>query len=456
MERNTSSESATTLYPSYPNTPLAFEDTRGSLLDAEKAPASPPADQEDSECPDGGLKAWLCIVGIASGLCATFGFVNSWGVFQAFYEEFILRDRSPSDIAWIGSIQYACVFMPGLAFGRLFDMGYLRLPVGLASILLFTCTMLIPECKEFWHFLLCQGFGIGLASGVIFTAALGTGPHWFRKKLGLAMACVAGGSSIGGAIFPIILRKLIERQSFGWTLRITGFIMAAFLILLNLRSVELTGMFSKTIARRLPPKKDLGPFLNLSMFKSPAYSVYAFSLFVGFLGIYTALTYLSLSGITEGVDPDLSFYLTSIANGCSLIGRLGGGLLADRFGPLNILIPGTLIAAAATYAWPFATTKGSLVAIAVIYGASSGVYISLNPLPITRMSKLQEVGTNVGMAFSIMSCGALAGPPIAGAILDHTGSFKNVGYYAGTCLMASIALFFVARQLILGGFKGRA
>lgn len=44
------------------------------------------------------------------------------------------------------------------------------------------------------------------------------------------------------------------------------------------------------------------------------------------------LTYISLSGILAGVDRDLSFYLLSIANACSLIGRLGGGLAADRFG----------------------------------------------------------------------------------------------------------------------------
>ena len=37
-------------------------------------------------------------------------------------------------------------------------------------------------------------------------------------------------------------------------------------------------------------------------------------------------------------------------------------------GPTNVLIPGTLAAAAMTYAWPFATTKGSLVTVAVLYG----------------------------------------------------------------------------------------
>ena len=58
--------------------------------------------------------------------------------------------------------QYALVFMPGLVFGRLFDMGYLRLPVAAASVLLVLCTFLTAECTEYWHFLLCQGFGIGV------------------------------------------------------------------------------------------------------------------------------------------------------------------------------------------------------------------------------------------------------------------------------------------------------
>ena len=56
------------------------------------------------------------------------------------------------------------MFMPGLVLGRLFDMGYLRIPVFLASVLLVVCTFLTAECTEFWQFLLCQGFGIGVRS----------------------------------------------------------------------------------------------------------------------------------------------------------------------------------------------------------------------------------------------------------------------------------------------------
>ncbi|KAM5543470.1 hypothetical protein V8D89_002721 [Ganoderma adspersum] len=423
-------------------------DKRLSYSDVEK-PHTPQgadadADAED-DYPDGGLRAWLVVLGGSLGLCATFGFVNAWGIFQVYYQEVMLKDMSPSDIAWIGSLQYALVFMPGLAFGRLFDMGYLRLPVSAASVLLIACTFLTAECTEFWHFILCQGFGIGIASGVIFTLGAGVVTHWFRKRLGLALACLAGGSSVGGTIFPIILRNLIEHQSFKWTLRITGFIMAGFLIVLNL-----------TVARRLPPRPHQGPFVNLALFKDATYTMYCLSLLFGFLGLYTCLTYISLSGVLAGLDADLSFYLLSIANACSLFGRIGGGALADRVGPTNVLIPGTLAAAAMTYAWPFATTKGSLVTVAVLYGISSGVFVAIMAQPVVRMGKVTEVGMRSGMAFTVMSLGALAGPPISGAILDHTGSLKKVGYYAGSTMVGSVLLMAIARHLLLGKLVGNA
>ncbi|KAI0628578.1 MFS general substrate transporter [Trametes polyzona] len=430
-----SAASSTTFAP----TPrLAEHEKKYAESEVEKGPA--PANVEDSECPDGGLRAWLVVLGIACGVCGTFGFVNAWGVFQAYYETYTLRGMSPSDIAWIGSAQYALVFMPGLVFGRLFDMGYLRLPVAVASVLLIVCTFLTAECKEFWQLLLCQGFGVGISSGIVFNAAVGTVPHWFDKKLGLALACMATGSSVGGTIFPIILRNLIQHYSFQWTLRITGFIITGLLIILNL-----------TIARRLPPKPHPGPFINLALFKSAPYSIYTLALFVGFLGLYTCLTYLSVSGIVVGIDPDLAFYLLSIANACSWIGRLGGGLAADCYGPLNALIGPTFLTGIMTYAWPFATDKGSLIAIAVLYGAFSGVFVAIMAAPVVPMGKVTEVGMRVGMTFTIMSLGALAGPPISGAILDNTGSFENVGYYAGTAVMVSVALMCVARQLLLGG-----
>lgn len=48
--------------------------------------------------------------------------------------------------------------------------------------------------------------------------------------------------------------------------------------------------------------------------------------------------------------------------------------LADiaGIGPLNVLIPATLMAAVVTYAWPFATTVAAFVVISVLIGSVFG------------------------------------------------------------------------------------
>jgi hypothetical protein len=60
--------------------------------------------------------------------------------------------------------QFAFVFIPALISGRLFDLGYLRSTLILASINLVVCTFSIAECHEFWQLLLCQGFSIGVSA----------------------------------------------------------------------------------------------------------------------------------------------------------------------------------------------------------------------------------------------------------------------------------------------------
>ena len=45
----------------------------------------------------------------------------------------------------------------------MFDRGYLRLPVLVASTVFVICMFLTVECTQYWQFLLCQGFGIGVS-----------------------------------------------------------------------------------------------------------------------------------------------------------------------------------------------------------------------------------------------------------------------------------------------------
>jgi MCP family monocarboxylic acid transporter-like MFS transporter 10 len=136
--------------------------------------------------------------------------------------------------AWIGSLQYALTFMPSLFIGRLFDLGYFRVPMAVASAILVAATFLIAECTEYWHFLLCQGIAIGLCAGIIFGPTISVVSHWFKRRRGMALGIVAVGSSFGGTVFPIAFNRLLPQVGFAWTMRILGFILLVCLAIPNL------------------------------------------------------------------------------------------------------------------------------------------------------------------------------------------------------------------------------
>ncbi len=140
-------------------------------------------------------------------------------------------------------------------------------------------------------------------------------------------------------------------------MRIIGFILLVGLGLSNL-----------LVRRRFPPVTTSGGLFNLRAFRSPAYSFFCASTFTSFLGIYTVHTYIDVSVTAHGVDENFSFYLVSIANASSGLGRYCAGILADRIGPMNVMIPFTTGAAIVTFAWPFAVNKGRIIAIALVYG----------------------------------------------------------------------------------------
>ncbi|KAF8322342.1 uncharacterized protein EI90DRAFT_2481292 [Cantharellus anzutake] len=69
--------------------PLSFSPVNLSLSDGPNS--------NDGEYPEGGLEAWLVVIGCALLNFSTFGFVNAW-VFQEFYSQTILSDQSHSNM----------------------------------------------------------------------------------------------------------------------------------------------------------------------------------------------------------------------------------------------------------------------------------------------------------------------------------------------------------------------
>jgi len=90
--------------------------------EADAEAAKPPEEvHPNTLIPDGGLQAWLTVVGawFISAIC--YGYVNAFGVYQEYYVTTLLPSYSPSAISWIGSLQAYLLFASGVVAGPLFD-----------------------------------------------------------------------------------------------------------------------------------------------------------------------------------------------------------------------------------------------------------------------------------------------------------------------------------------------
>jgi len=400
---------------------------------------------DEPEVPDGGL-GWVMAVNCALLIFSTFGFANSWGVFQEYYRVEILQNIPPATVSWIGSIQYCLILLPSVLTGYLMDRGYFRGPLFISSVICLASVFIVAECRTYWQFMLVQGVLYGLSAGFIFGPTIPLMQHWFRRRRSTAYGIVATGSSMGGTVLPIVVRKLIPMIGFKWTIRVIGFIF-----------IFTIGLPNLVLRTRLPPTKSKAGLFDTSIFKSAPYSFHVAGVFVTFLGMYTVLTYIDVAGVSFGLDPNFSFYLVSIANAGSAVGRMGGGLLADRVGPINTLIPLTLVAAGTTFAWPYCTTKAALIPLAIIYGISSGAFMGLcaaTPASPSNPVDPRDHGRRVGMLFSIAAIGSLVGPPISGAIHDRYGGFHEMSIYAGCTIVFAVLLLVCARQTAIGRLRG--
>ncbi|KIJ08718.1 hypothetical protein PAXINDRAFT_88455, partial [Paxillus involutus ATCC 200175] len=341
-------------------------------------------------------------------------------------------------------LQYALVYLPGLVMGRLFDLGYFKIPYFAASCVFVTCNFIIAECTEYWQFFLVQGLGVGICGGMLFGPMLGVVFHWFNKQKGLALGVVAMSASVGATVFPIAAQNLIPQVGFKWTMRIFGFMV-----------LVLLGVANLAMDRRLPPTDVKGGLFNWAAFKNPAYTVYCIFGVTVFLGFYTVLTYMPIYAIHAGVSVDFAFYLVAIVNGSSGCGRIIGGLLGDHFGALNTITPFIALVGIVTFVWPFVRNEGLLIAIAVIYGFSCGVYMSIQLAPVRAMGGIGDIGRRTGMFMTLTAFGISAGPPISGVINSATGGFEDVGWYAGGIVLFSVTLLIWTRYLHLGKFSGR-
>ncbi|KAM5487935.1 hypothetical protein MaudMau93_004329 [Microsporum audouinii] len=409
-----------------------------------------PVQLEAAGCTDRGLRAWTVVVGAwCANLCG-FGWVNSIGVFQEYYQSHQLQSYSTSSISWILSLQPFVLFAAGLVIGRIFDNYGLKWLLLVGTFLQVLGLMMTSISSQYYQFMFAQGVCGSLGASLTFYSSIASTATWFDKRHALAFGLVSSGSSFGGVIFPIILSRLLPNIGFGWTLRVSGFLVFVLLVISNL-----------TVRSRVAPVPRPVRFHDyINPFTELPFVLLTTGSCLGFFATFVPINYVILEAQTGGVDHNLAGYMLTILNAASLPGRILPGYLGDKWGRFNVMIGmcGLSTIVVLTLWLPGTLTNPGSAAIYIVfcllYGFFSGAFVGMVPALLSQISAdVTKIGVRQGVLFTCVSIATLTGNPIAGAILNQqNGAYWGLQVFAGL-MMAGCVFFYILARVVTGGYS---
>ncbi|KAJ0123652.1 uncharacterized protein J7T55_012118 [Diaporthe amygdali] len=321
-------------------------------------------DHYSTTYPEGGREAWGVVFGSFCLFMSVFGVINTSAVFQWYFLDNQLKEYSPSEVGWIFSTYLFVVYFVGLGVGPVFDQQGAGGLVFVGSSFMVASPFILSSCTEYYQIFGTFSILMGLGGALLNNPAYAAIGHFFNRKRGLATGLAATAGSIGGIIFPLILRTTLPRLGYPWSMRVLGFILVALAVPANL-----------LVRTRLSPAEhNASLWPDFRLFLDPRLACCCGGIFFMEYGVLIPLTYVVSYAENHGVDPSESYILPALLNAGSVVGRAVPGLLADKWGRFNMMILTVGLCAVSILAlWmPARGSKAILMVFTIVLGFASG------------------------------------------------------------------------------------
>ncbi|KAI1811057.1 MFS general substrate transporter [Poronia punctata] len=434
-----------------PQSVIAAAGLGGPSADLPRSPvpaASTSPETGDSEPPNGGVLAWLQVAASFVLYGNTLGLINTFGVYQNYYETNLLKEYSSSDISWIGSIQTFFLMAVGVFIGPLYDAGHCRILLGLGTICVSLGFMLTSISTAYWSVFLAQGVLTGLGTSCLSIPSIAIVPPYFKpERRPLVMGMATLGSGLASTIYPVIVQTLIPRIGFPWAVRVQGFLTFALCL------------FAVIVARpRYTKNAGKRTFRNLfkgAKLRDTYYILYVTSIVFNNLGFFGPLFYLqSYAEHHGGANHPVTRYLLAVLNGSSVFGRLVPSTLARRIGILPAFILTVSLSSAAIFYWTSVTNLAGNIAFAVLYGFFSGGVVAFAPVVLTSLTDdLSYLGTRLGILNIFKGIASVIGTPIGGALLQSSGGYLGMQLFSAFSVLLTAVFAGILQIMLIRGRK---
>jgi len=364
--------------------------------------------------------AWMRL--LASLVLSSIGGVGMWSVavvLPAVQAEFGIA-RSAASLPY--TLTMLGFGFGGILMGKLSDRFGIVVPVVVGAFALALGFYAASAATSLWQFALAQGLLIGLlGASASFAPLVADTSLWFTRRRGIAVAIVASGNYVAGAIWPPVIQYFVETA--GWRYAYMGAGLFCLVTMVPLAAA----------LRRRPPALEPAPaaahitrWSDRPLGFSPA--TLQWILFAAGIACCVAMSMPQVHIVAYcgdlGYGAARGAEMLSLMLGAGVISRLASGWISDRIGGLRTLLLGSGLQGLALMLFLPFDGLVSLYVISALFGLVQGGIVPSYAMIVREYFTPKEAGARVGTVLMATLFGMALGGWMSGAIFDLTGSYK--------------------------------
>jgi len=377
---------------------------------------------------------WIVVGASAVIVCIGMGTLFSLGVFLKPMADTMGWSRGA--ISSVALLNWIAMGLGSFVWGALSDRIGTRAVAVAGGLLLGLGLVLSSQVQALWQLYVTFGFLVGFAVGAFYAPLTSTATKWFTARRGLAVALVSSGIGVGILVIAPLARALTSL----WDWR------AALLVLGDLAWLVVVPV--ALVIREQPAETAPGPpgdlarpgreYSTREVLATPQFWAIALTHFACCAAHSGPIFHMVTHATDQGIGAMAAATALGVSGMASIIGRLGGGVLADRVGIKPTLLAGLALQAAMVVLYLVVRDVGLFYALSIVFGVAYGGVMPLYALVTREYFGERVMGAAYGAVFLVSTLGMGIGSYAGGWLYDRLGSYAWL--YGGSFVVGAMAI----------------
>ena len=350
------------------------------------------------------------------------------------------RGWDVSSLSFATTLFFLVGGISGVFIARLiarYDLRYVMIP---GALLGGTMLALLGQVREQWQLFVVYGlFAVGWAAGGLVPVSTVV-TRWYHRKRSVALSIASTGLSMGGIVLTPFAKELLDRQGMGagtpWlgVVYVLGTVPFAWFLV----KPDPAPLGWEPDGERTVP--DSGPRSITGVpFSTAVSSQFFFCLTLGYtltLGSQVGAIQQIVKLAEERIDARTASFAISTMAATSVVARLVGGRVVTRFPLMHVVTVLSVVQALSMIGIAFAGTTFPLFAMIVLFGATIGNILMLQPLLVAQRFGVRDYPRIFSRTQLYSISGTAGGPVLLGVLHDHAGGYRTSYLAAAICSVA--------------------